>query len=133
MKFRSFFLFLFDFYLTFINIFFTEIAKKRDYLTCRMTWQVGPSGTLTWHAGTPRGCDVALRPRGRAAGGPREAQEAHRAQTHGRGPRVSTGPRRRPCGAPRGRCGRQMEGPRVSGRWLGIGGGNANALPHPTI
>ena len=56
-----------------------------------------------WRAGPPRGCDAALWPRGRAAGGPREAQEAHRARTHGRRPHVSTGPRGRPCGAPRGR------------------------------
>ena len=55
-----------------------------------MTWQAGPAGTLTWHAGPPRGCDAALRPHGRAAGGPREAQETHRARTRGRRPRVST-------------------------------------------
>ena len=29
--------------------------------------------------------------------------------------------------------GRQMEGPRVSGPWLGNWAGNANALPHPTF
>ena len=45
---------------------------------------------LTWHAGPLRGCDAALRPRGRAAGGPRESQVAHRAQTRGKRPRVST-------------------------------------------
>ena len=44
---------------------------------------------LTWRAGPPRGCDVALRPRGRAVGGPREAQVAHRARTRGRRPHVS--------------------------------------------
>ena len=27
----------------------------------------------------------------------------------------------------------QLEGPRVSGPWLGDWGGNANALPHPTF
>ena len=43
-----------------------------------------------WRAGPLRGCDAALRPRGRAAGGPHEAQVVHRAQTHGRRPRVST-------------------------------------------
>ena len=68
-----------------------------------MTWRAGPGGALTWRAGPPRGCDAVLRPRGRAAGGPREAQEAHRAQTRGRRPRLSMGPRRRPCGVPRGR------------------------------
>ena len=68
-----------------------------------MTWRAGPSGELTWCGGPPRGCDAALWPCDRAAGGPREAQEAHRARTRGRRPRVSTGPRGRPCGAPRGR------------------------------
>ena len=29
---------------------------------------------LTWHVGPPRGCDATLRPRGRAAGGPREGR-----------------------------------------------------------
>ena len=29
--------------------------------------------------------------------------------------------------------GRHMEGPRVSGPWLGVWGDNANALPHPTF
>ena len=33
---------------------------------------------------------MALRPRVRAAGGPRKAQETQRAPTHGRRPRVST-------------------------------------------
>ena len=55
-----------------------------------MTWRAEPGGTLTWHVGPPRGCDAALRPRGRAVGGPRKAQEAHRAQTHGKRPRGST-------------------------------------------
>ena len=58
-----------------------------------MTWRAGPGGALTWRAGPPRGWDAALRPRGRAAGGPRGAQEAHRACTHGRShacPREST-------------------------------------------
>ena len=45
---------------------------------------------LTWHAGPPHGCDAALRPCGRAVGGPRGAQVAHRAQTRGGRPRVST-------------------------------------------
>ena len=84
-----------------------------------MTWRVEPAGTLEWCAGPLRGCDAALRPRGRATGGPRGAQVAHRVRTCGNRPHVSTGPRGRPCGAPRGREGRQMEGPRVSGPWLG--------------
>ena len=45
---------------------------------------------LTWCAGPPRGCDAALRPRGRAAGGPHKEQVAYRARTRGRRPRVST-------------------------------------------
>ena len=58
-----------------------------------LTWQAGPAGELTWRAGPPRRCDAALRPRGKATGGPREAQVAHRAhkaRTRGRRPRVST-------------------------------------------
>ena len=66
-----------------------------------MTWRAGPCGELTWRTGPPRGCDAALWPRGRAAGCPREVQEAHRARTRGRRPRVSTGPR--VSGVPRGR------------------------------
>ena len=49
-----------------------------------MTWRAGPGGELTCHAGPARGCDVALRPRGRATVGPREAQVA---LTRGRRPR----------------------------------------------
>ena len=55
-----------------------------------MTCQAGQGGALMWHAGPPRGCDAALRPRGRAVGGPREAQVADRARIRGRRPRVST-------------------------------------------
>ena len=51
---------------------------------------------LTWRAGPPRGCDAALRPRGRAAGGPREAWVADRARTRGRRPRGPRRPRGRP-------------------------------------
>ena len=46
-----------------------------------LTWRAGPTGELTWHAGPLHGCDVTLRPRGKAAGGPHEAQVAHKAQT----------------------------------------------------
>ena len=49
-----------------------------------MTWRAGPRGELTWHAGPARGCDVALRPRGRATAGPRKARVA---LTRGRRPR----------------------------------------------
>ena len=49
-----------------------------------------PGGELTWCTGPPRRRDLALRPSGKAAGGPREAQEAHKARTRGRRPRVST-------------------------------------------
>ena len=58
-----------------------------------VTWRAGSAGELTWHARPPHGCDAALRPHGRAASGPREAQmahKAHKARTRGRRPRVST-------------------------------------------
>ena len=61
------------------------MKKGISYLQV-MTWRAGPDGELMWRAGPPHGCDAALRPRGRAAGGPREAQAAHRAQTRGRRP-----------------------------------------------
>ena len=56
-----------------------------------------------WRAGPPHRCDATLRPRGRVVGGPRGAQEAHKARPCGRGPRVHAGPRGHPSGAPRGR------------------------------
>ena len=43
-----------------------------------------------WRAGPPHGCDAALRPRGKAAGGPHEVQVAHRAWTCGKRPHVSS-------------------------------------------
>ena len=46
---------------------------------------------------------------------------------------VHAGPHGRPCGAPRGKGGWRLEGPRVSGPRLGDWGGNTNALPHPTF
>ena len=55
------------------------------------------------------GCDAALRPCGRAAGGPREAQVA---RTRGRRPRGSMRTLMR--GATWQSGGRQLEGPRVS-------------------
>ena len=51
---------------------------------------MGPARELTWRTGPPRGCGAALRPRGRAVGGPREAQVVHMARTRGRRPLVST-------------------------------------------
>ena len=77
-------------------------------------WQAGPAHKLTWRAGPPRGCDAVLRPRGRAASGPRGAQVAHRAQTRGRRPRGST--RTLVWGAT-WQGSRQVKGPRVSGPW----------------
>ena len=67
-----------------------------------MTWRADPADELTWRAGPPRGCDVALRPHGSATGGPREAQVAHRARTRGKRPRGST---RTPVRAPHGESG----------------------------
>ena len=63
-------------------------------------WRAEPAGALTWHAGPPCGCEVALRPRGRAVGGPREARGRTR-RDHVAG--VHAGPRGLPCRAPRGR------------------------------
>ena len=71
-----------------MNFFPYLNREKGVYLLQELTWRVGPALELTWHAGPPRGCDTTLRPRGRAAGGPCEAPEAHRARTHGRRPRV---------------------------------------------
>ena len=76
-----------------------------------MTWRSGPGGELTWCVGPQSECDVALRPRGRAAGGPREVQVAHRARTRGRRPRVST---QTPVLGATWQWGRQLEGPQVS-------------------
>ena len=83
---------------------------------------------LTWRVAPPHGCDAALRPPGRAVGGPRKAQMGHRARTHGRRPHVST---RVHADARVGRhmaMGWQMEGPWVSGPWLGDWGGNAKCV-----
>ena len=79
----AFFSFLFDFY---INIPYLKSQKGGSYLQVLM-WRAGAADVLTWHVGPPRGCDAALRPRGRARGGPRGAHVAHRARTHGRWPR----------------------------------------------
>ena len=58
--------------------------KKGIYYLQVMTWRASPGGELTWCAGPASGCDVALRPRGRATAGPHEAQVA---LTRGRRPR----------------------------------------------
>ena len=72
---------------------------------------------------------MARRPCGRATAGPRKAQAA---LTCGKRPR-----RRVHADAREGRhvaCGLAYGGPTgIVGHWLGIGGGNANALPHPNI
>ena len=66
-----------------------------------------------WRAGPQHGCDVALRPHGRATHGPREA---HVAQTRDRRPRGSTWmPVRGATWRENGWC---LKGPRVSGPWL---------------
>ena len=109
--------------------FLIKIAKKGILLTCRVTWRAGPGGELTWRAGPASGCNVALRPRGRATAGLREAQVA---LTRGRRPRG---------GVHAGACeGRHMAGKDdsrrahwYSGTLVREGGGNANycmlALP----
>ena len=69
---------------------------------------------LTWCAGPPRGCDAALRPRGRATGGPaRGASGAQGADTR----QVATQSTRSTRAPVRGATwqtggGWQMEGPR---------------------
>ena len=125
-----------DFYLIFKLIFkcfsLLKSRKKGIYLPADADLASGPGGELT--RGARDHCTGATRRWGDATmGGPREAQEAHRAWPRGMGPRVHAGPRGRPCGAPRGRWGRQMEGPRASGPWLGIRGSNALALNRPPI
>ena len=79
----------------------------------------------------PRRCDAAHKATWQGRADPREAQVAHRAWTRGRQPRGST---RVHVDAHVGRHvagGRHLEGPRVSGLWLGVWGGNANVLPRP--
>ena len=66
---------------------------------------------LTWRTGPARGCNAALRQRGRAARGPREAQVAH-----ARGRRLH-GSTRTPVRGATWKVGRQLEGPQVSGPW----------------
>ena len=78
-----------------------------------------------------RKADVALRPRGRVAHGPREGQVARGWRRHMAGGHAS--PRERQCGAPRDEGGWQVKGPRVSGPSLGVWGGNANALSRPSF
>ena len=77
---------------------YLKSQKGGSYLQV-LTWRAGAADALTWRARPPRGCDAALRPRGRATGGPRGAQVAHKARTRGRWPR---GPRGRPSRVPRG-------------------------------
>ena len=87
----------------------------------------GTRDQLTWHAGLARGCDTTLRPRRRAARGPREAQVA---RTRGRRPRGST---RTPVWGATWQGGWCVKGPQVNGPWWGYWGGNAKALPRPTF
>ena len=83
MKFLPFSKFQFIFNWFFMNFSLFK-SRKGVNLQQVMTWRVGPGGELTWHAGPASGCDVALRPRGRATAGPREAQVV---LTRGRRPR----------------------------------------------
>ena len=113
-----------------MNISLFKSQKKGFTYLQVLTWRAGSADELTWSAGPLRGYDVALRQRGRAAGGPREAHVAHRARTRGRRPRLSM---QTPVWGATWQGGRLMEGPRLSGPWLGDWGGNANALPRPII
>ena len=88
---------------------------------------------LTWRAGPPRGCDVALRPRDRAVGGPREAQGGAQGAATWQGATRPCGSTWAPMwGATWQRAGRwRAHG--CSGPWLECWGGNANALPPSPI
>ena len=93
LKFYAFFRFLYNFKLIFPYLNRKKggiLVHRTQWLTLHayLTWR-----ELTWHAGPPHGCDAALRPRGRVAGGPHEVQVAHKTRTPGRrpsGPRGST-------------------------------------------
>ena len=83
----------------FLKEFLYKNRKKgKSYLQVMM-WRARPGDELTRRTGPPRGCNSTLRPRDRAMGGPREAQEAHRAWPRGRGPRVHADSRGCPCAA----------------------------------
>ena len=75
------------------------------------------------------GCNAAHKATWQGCTSPREAQVAHRARTCGVG---HTSPRGRLGGAMR-QGGWQVKGPWVSGPWLEVWGGNANAFSHPTF
>ena len=83
-----------------------------------LMWRVGPAGELTWRAGPLRKCDVALRPRGRAAGGRARSRwrraRADMWQEATRSTRVHVDAR---VGCHVAAEGRHMEGPRDSGPW----------------
>ena len=103
----------------FIIWVFPYLNHKKEFTYLQvLTWWAGPAGELMWRAGPPRGCDVALRPRGRAAGGPREAHVAHRARTHGKRPLGPCESTRTPVRGATWQRGCQLEGPRVSGPLL---------------
>ena len=67
-----------------MNISLYISQKKRFTYLQVLTWLARSAGELTWRARPPHGCDMALRPRGRAAGGPHEVHVVHRARTRGR-------------------------------------------------
>ena len=50
-----------------MSISLFKSQKKGVYLPQELTWRAGPARKLKWCAGPLRGCDAALRPRGRAA------------------------------------------------------------------
>ena len=94
-----------DFYFIF-NLIFTNFSylklQKKWFLTCRRwrgereSWRAD-----TWRVGPPSGCDVALRPRGRATGGPRVAKWRTGGAATWQVATRPIAPRGRPCGAPR--------------------------------
>ena len=89
----------------------------------------GPRRRADVARGSAHGCDVALRPRGRATAGPRGAQLTLTRVAGGH----ADGSTWAPVWGATWQVGWQMEGPRVSGPWLVIWGGNAKALPRSGI
>ena len=97
-----------------------------------LTWRAGAAG-----ADVARGTTLKVR-RGTEAtwqspGGPRGAQEAHSGAATWQGAMRPRGSMWAPVWGATWQVVWQMEGPRVSGPWLVIWGGNANALPRPPI
>ena len=121
------------FYLIFKSIFkcfsLFKSRKRGGELTAGDDVASGPRRRVDLACGSARGCDMALRPRGRATAGPRGAQVALTRVPGGHADESMWAP----VWGATWQVGWQMEGPRSSGLWLVIWGGNANALPRTPI